>query len=196
MNNLDLQLDELNEALLKCTDRIRFHEANLRKTQVSIDAWEALNQPETRALAEKLESLRQELTQVRERLDSAKMELALSQNDLQHDRPDLSLRKERLQRDVLDEERKRQIFEEVFCHGPDQPGRNDSELWRQAETAKNVIRQNDRNLGLDRLRTSLEKNVRDASVLNSYRITLNPLFENEDNLLRTRACIDLYPNGQ
>ena len=157
MNNLDLQLDELNEALFKCTDRIRFHEANLRKTQVSIDALEEyLNQPETRALAEKLESLRQELTQVRER----------------------------------------QIFKEEFCHGPDQPGRNDSELWRQAETAKNVIRQNDRNLGLDRLRTSLEKNVRDASVLNSYRITLNPLFENEDNLLRTRACIDLYPNRQ
>ena len=59
-----------------------------------------------------------------------------------------------------------------------------------------MIRQNDRNLGLERLRTSLEKNVRDASVLNSYRIPLNPLFENEDNLLRTRACIDLYPNGQ
>lgn len=197
LNDLEQQLDELNDELLECTDRIRFHEANLRKTQVSIDALEEyLNQPETRALAEKLESLRQELAQVHERLDGAKMELALSQNDLQHDLPDLSQRKERLQRDMLDEERKRQIFEEELCHGPGQPGRNDNELWKQAETAKNAIRQNDRNLGLDRLRTSLEKNVRDASVLNSYRITLNPLFENEDNLLRTRACIDLYPNGQ
>lgn len=97
LNDLEQQLDELNDSLLECTDRIRFHEANLRKTQVSIDALEEyLNQPETRALAEKLESLRQELAQVHERLEGAKMELALSQNDLQHDLPDLSQRKERL----------------------------------------------------------------------------------------------------
>ena len=73
MNDLDQQLDELNEALLKCTDRIRFHEANLRKTQASIDALEEyLHQLETRALAENLESLRQGLTQVREYLDGTK----------------------------------------------------------------------------------------------------------------------------
>ena len=144
-----------------------------------------------------LESLRQELTQRHASTWTVqKMELALSQNDLQRNRPNLSQHKERLQRDILDEKRKHRIFEEGLCHGPGQPGHNDSELWKQAETAKNVIRQKDRNLGLDRMCTSLEKNVRDASVLNSYHITLNPLFENEDNLLRTRACIDLYPNGQ
>lgn len=197
LNDLEQQIDDLNDALLECTDRIRAYQATQRKTQAAIDALETyLAQPETKAIVQKLESLHSEQEHMRTLLQNADRDITRYETNLQHERPDLVQCKERLQRAIEDEEHRRQIFEEELCHGPGQPRRTGDPLWQQAETALNAIRQHDRNLGLDRLRTSLEKNVRDASVLNPYRITLNALFDSEDGVLRTRVCIDLYPDGQ
>ena len=79
---------------------------------------------------------------------------------------------------------------------PGQPGRQEGPLWQQAETARDRIRQRDRNLGPDDLRTSLEKNMHIASALNTYRMGIQPLFESEEGRLRSRVCIQLYLDGQ
>lgn len=196
-NDLEQQLDGLNAELLLFTDRIRNLQAELRRIQLSLDALQQyLDRPETKALAEKLDRLARELKTAQDDLLAAQRDAGLRENDLAHDRPILHERKQHLQQAIEAEERKRRIFEEELCRGPGQPGRSSEPLWRQAETARDHIRQNDRNLGIDRMRASLEKNIRDAATLNAYRITLNTLFDSEDGELRSRACIDLYPNGQ
>ncbi len=197
LEDLAQQLDSLNDELLACTDRLRSLQADLRKLQASMDALQQyLDQPETKALAEKLNALHRALAETQKERQDAHSSIQLRENDLSHDRPLLAERKQLLQEAIAAEERRRRIFEEELCRGPGQPGRNGEPLWRQAEEARNHIRQNDRNLGIDQLRMSLEKNLRDASTLNAYRITLNTLFDSEDGELRSRSCIDLYPEGQ
>lgn len=194
---LEQQAYDINDELLACTDRIRRQQAEQRKTQAAIEALEQyLNQPEIQALTQKLERLKQELEKAQKEQHMSDTAIQLRQNDLAHLRPELAAIKRYLQEAIAQEEHKRQIFEEEIRRGPGQPGLQDVPLWRQAEIACDHIRQNDRKLGPDQLRTSLEKNLRDAGVLNEYRITLNTLFESEEGELRSRVCIDLYPEGQ
>lgn len=120
----------------------------------------------------------------------------MEQNNLDHQGPELTRKKQDLQKAIGEEEALRQIFEEELCRGPGQPGRGEEPLWRQAETARDRIRQKDRNLGPDDLRTSLEKNMHMTSTLNTYRMGIQPLFASEEGRLRSRVCIELYLDGQ
>ena len=123
-------------------------------------------------------------------------QIQVQQSNLDHERPELARKKQELEKAIAEEETLRQFFEEELCRGPGQPGRQEGPLWQQAETARDRIRQRDRNLGPDDLRTSLEKNMHIASALNTYRMGIQPLFESEEGRLRSRVCIQLYLDGQ
>lgn len=195
--DLEQQLDALNEDLLACTDRVRYQQAEHRKTKTALEELERyLARPEIQALARKLEELNGALTQAKKQYHDTDTQIQLRQNDLDHQGPELTRKKKDLQKAIEDEEKARQIFEEELCRGPGQPGRGEEPLWRQAETARDRIRQKDRNLGPDDLRTSLEKNMHTASTLNAYRMGIQLLFVSEENRLRSRVCIELYLDGQ
>lgn len=195
--NLEQQMNDLNEDLLACTDRVRRQQAEQRKTKAALEELERyLAQPEVQALAQKLEELSEALSRAQENSRAADIQLRLRQNDLDHDRPELTRKKQDLQKAIEEEETLRQIFEEELCRGPSQPGHQEGPLWRQAEAARDHIRQKDRNLGPDDLRISLEKNMHMASTLNTYRMGIQPLFASEEGRLRSRVCIELYLDGQ
>lgn len=195
--DLDQQLDALSEDLLACTDRVRRQQAEQRKTKAALEELERyLAQPEVQALAQKLEELNGALTLAQKQYHDTDTQIQLRQNDLDHQGPDLTRKKQDLQKAIGEEETLRQIFEEELCRGPGQPERGEEPLWRQAEAARDHIRQKDRNLGPEDLRTSLEKNMRIASTLNTYRIGIQPLFSSEEGRLRSRVCIELYLDGQ
>lgn len=195
--DLEQQLDALNEDLLACTDRVRYQQAEHRKTKTALEELERyLARPEIQALARKLEELNGALTQAKKQYHDTDTQIQLRQNDLDHQGPELTRKKKDLQKAIEDEEKARQIFEEELCRGPGQPGRGEEPLWRQAETARDRIRQKDRNLGPDDLRTSLEKDMHTASTLNAYRMGIQLLFVSEENRLRSRVCIELYLDGQ
>lgn len=195
--DLEQQLDDLNEDLLACTDRVRRQQAEQRKTQAALDELERyLAQPEIQALAQKLDELRAALVRAQKKYHDTDTQIQVQQSNLDHERPELARKKQDLQKAIAEEETLRQIFEEELCRGPGQPGRGEEPLWRQAETARDRIRQKDRNLGPDDLRTSLEKNMHMASTLNPYRVGTQPLFVSEEGRLRSRVCIELYLDGQ
>ena len=195
--DLDQQLDALNEDLLACTDRIRRQQAEQRKTKAALEELERyLARPEIQALARKLEELNEALEQAQKQYHETDTQIRLRQNDLDHQGPELTRKKQDLQKAIGEEEALRKIFEEELCRGPGQPGQGEEPLWRQAEAARDHIRQKDRNLGPEDLRTSLEKNMRIASTLNAYRIGIQPLFASEEGRLRSRVCIELYLDGQ
>ena len=195
--DLEQQLDALNEDLLACTDRVRRQQAEQRKTKAALEELECyLARPEIQALARKLEELNAALDRAQKQYHETDTQIQLRQNDLDHQGPELTRKKQDLQKAIGEEETLRQIFEEELCRGPGQPGRGEEPLWRQAETARDRIRQKDRNLGPEDLRTSLEKNMRIASTLNAYRIGIQPLFASEEGRLRSRVCIELYLDGQ
>ena len=195
--DLEQQLDALNEDLLACTDRVRRQQAEQRKTKAALEELERyLARPEIQALARKLEELNAALDRAQKQYHDTDTQIQLRQNDLDHQGPELTRKKQDLQKAIGEEETLRQIFEEELCRGPGQPGRGEEPLWRQAETARDRIRQKDRNLGPDDLRTSLEKNMHMASTLNPYRVGTQPLFASEEGRLRSRVCIELYLDGQ
>ena len=195
--DLEQQLDALNEDLLACTDRVRRQQAEQRKAKAALEELERyLAQPEIQALAQKLEELSEALEQAQKQCHDADTKIQVRQNDLDHQGPELTGKKQALEKAIGEEETLRQIFEEELCRGPGQPGRREEPLWRQAETARDRIRQKDRNLGPDDLRTSLEKNMHIASTLNTYRMGIQPLFASEEGRLRSRICIELYLDGQ
>ena len=195
--DLEQQLDALNEDLLACTDRVRRQQAEQRKTQAALDELERyLAQPEIQALAQKLDELRAALVRAQKKYHDTDTQIQVQQSNLDHERPELARKKQELEKAIAEEETLRQIFEEELCRGPGQPGRQAGPLWQQAETARDRIRQRDRNLGPDDLRTSLEKNMHIASALNTYRMGIQPLFESEEGRLRSRVCIQLYLDGQ
>ena len=195
--DLEQQLDALNEDMLACTDRVRRQQAEQRKTKAALEELERyLARPEIQALAQKLEELNAALDRAQKQYHETDTQIQLRQNDLDHQGPELTRKKQDLQKAIGEEETLRQIFEEELCRGPGQPGRGEEPLWRQAETARDRIRQKDRNLGPEDLRTSLEKNMRIASTLNTYRIGIQPLFVSEEGRLRSRVCIELYLDGQ
>lgn len=195
--DLEQQLDALNEDLLACTDRVRRQQAEQRKTKAALEELECyLARPEIQALARKLEELNAALDRAQKQYHETDTQIQLRQNDLDHQGPELTRKKQDLQKAIGEEETLRQIFEEELCRGPGQPGRGEEPLWRQAETARDRIRQKDRNLGPDDLRTSLEKNMHMASTLNPYRVGTQPLFVSEEGRLRSRVCIELYLDGQ
>lgn len=197
VQDLDQQLDALNEDLLACTDRVRRQQAEQRKTKVALEELERyLARPEIQALARKLEELNGALERAKKQCHDTDTQMQLRQNDLDHQEPELARKKQDLQKAIGEEEALRQIFEEELCRGPGQPGQGEEPLWRQAEAARDHIRQKDRNLGPEDLRTSLEKNMRIASMLNTYRIGIQPLFASEEGRLRSRVCIELYLDGQ
>ena len=195
--DLEQQLDALNEDLLACTDRVRRQQAEQRKTKAALEELECyLARPEIQALARKLEELNAALDRAQKQYHETDTQIQLRQNDLDHQGPELTRERQDLQKAIGEEETLRQIFEEELCRGPGQPGRGEEPLWRQAETARNRIRQKDRNLGPDDLRTSLEKNMHMASTLNPYRVGTQPLFVSEEGRLRSRVCIELYLDGR
>lgn len=195
--DLEQQLDTLNDDLLACTDRIRRQQAEQRKTKAALEELERyLARPEIQALAQKLEELNRALTRAQKKYQDTDTQIQVQQNNLDHDCPDLTRKKQELQKAIGEEEKLCQIFEEELCRGPGQPGHQEGPLWRQAETARDHIRQKDRNLGADDLRTSLEKNMHMASTLNTYRMGLQQLFASEESRLRSRVCIELYLDGQ
>lgn len=195
--DLEQQLDALNEDLLACTDRVRRQQAEQRKTQAALDELERyLAQPEIQALAQKLDELRAALVRAQKKYHDTDTQIQVQQSNLDHERPELARKKQELEKAIAEEETLRQIFEEELCRGPGQPGRGEEPLWRQAETARDRIRQKDRNLGPDDLRTSLEKNMHMASALNAYRMGIQPLFVSEEGRLRSRVSIQLYLDGQ
>ena len=195
--DLEQQLDALNEDLLACTDRVRRQQAEQRKTKAALEELECyLTRPEIQALAQKLEELNAALDRAQKQYHETDTQIQLRQNDLDHQGPELTRKKQDLQKAIGEEEALRQIFEEELCRGPGQPGRGEEPLWRQAETARDRIRQKDRNLGPDDLRTSLEKNMHMTSTLNTYRMGIQPLFASEEGRLRSRVCIELYLDGQ
>ena len=195
--DLEQQLDALNEDLLACTDRVRRQQAEQRKTKAALEELERyLARPEIQALAQKLEELNGALERAKKQYHDTDTQMQLRQNDLDHQGPELTRKKQDLQKAIGEEEALRRIFEEELCRGPGQPGRGEEPLWRQAEAARDHIRQKDRNLGPEDLRTSLEKNMRIASTLNAYRIGIQPLFASEEGRLRSRVCIELYLDGQ
>lgn len=195
--DLEQQLDALNEDLLACTDRVRRQQAEQRKTKAALEELERyLARPEIQALARKLEELNAALDRAQKQYHETDTQIQLRQNDLDHQGPELTRKKQDMQKAIGEEETLRQIFEEELCRGPGQPGRGEEPLWRQAETARDRIRQKDRNLGPDDLRTSLEKNMHMASTLNPYRVGTQPLFVSEEGRLRSRVCIELYLDGQ
>lgn len=195
--DLEQQLDALNEDLLACTDRVRRQQAEQRKTKAALEELERyLARPEIQALAQKLEELNGSLERAQKQYQDTEIQIRVEQNNLDHLGPELTRKKQDLQKAIGEEEALCQIFEEELCRGPGQPGRGEETLWRQAETARDRIRQKDRNLGPDDLRTSLEKNMRNASTLNTYRIGIQSLFASEEGRLRSRVCIELYLDGQ
>lgn len=195
--DLEQQLDALSEDLLACTDRVRRQQAEQRQTKAALEELERyLAQPEIQALAQKLEELNGALTRAQKQYHDTDTQIQLRQNDLDHQCPELTRKKQDLETAIGQEEALRQIFEEELCRGPGQPGRGEEPLWRQAEAARDRIRQKDRNLGPDDLRTSLEKNMHMASTLNPYRVGTQPLFVSEEGRLRSRVCIELYLDGQ
>ena len=195
--DLEQQLDALNEDMLACTDRVRRQQAEQRKTKAALEELERyLAQPEIQALARKLEELNAALDRAQKQYHETDTQIQLRQNDLDHQGPELTRKKQDLQKAIGEEEALCQIFEEELCRGPGQPGRGEEPLWRQAEAARDHIRQKDRNLGPDDLRTSLEKNMHMASTLNPYRVGTQPLFASEEVRLRSRVCIELYLDGQ
>lgn len=195
--DLDQQLDALNEDLLACTDRVRRQQAEQRKTKAALEELERyLARPEIQALTQKLEELNGSLERAQKQYQDTEIQIRVEQNNLDHQGPELTRKKQDLQKAIGEEETLRQIFEEELCRGPGQPGRGEEPLWRQAETARDRIRQKDRNLGPDDLRTSLEKNMHMASTLNTYRMGIQPLFVSEEGRLRSRVCIELYLDGQ
>ena len=197
VQELEQQMNDLNEDLLACTDRVRRQQAEQRKTKAALEELERyLARPEIQALAQKLEELNGALERAKKQYHDTDTQMQLRQNDLDHQGPELTRKKQDLQKAIGEEETLRQIFEEELCRGPGQPGRGEEPLWRQAETARDRIRQKDRNLGPDDLRTSLEKNMHIASALNTYRMGIQPLFESEEGRLRSRVCIQLYLDGQ
>lgn len=197
VQELEQQMNDLNEDLLACTDRVRRQQAEQRKTKAALEELERyLARPEIQALAQKLEELNGALERAKKQYHDTDTQMQLRQNDLDHQGPELTRKKQDLQKAIGEEETLRQIFEEELCRGPGQPGRGEEPLWRQAETARDRIRQKDRNLGPDDLRTSLEKNIHMASTLNAYRMGIQPLFESEEGRLRSRVCIQLYLDGQ
>ncbi|WP_300283232.1 hypothetical protein, partial [uncultured Subdoligranulum sp.] len=195
--DLEQQLDALNEDMLACTDRVRRQQAEQRKTKAALEELECyLARPEIQALARKLEELNAALDRAQKQYHETDTQIQLRQNDLDHQGPELTRKKQDLQKAIGEEEALCQIFEEELCRGPGQPGRGEEPLWRQAEAARDHIRQKDRNLGPDDLRTSLEKNMHMASTLNPYRVGTQPLFASEEVRLRSRVCIELYLDGQ
>lgn len=195
--DLEQQLDALNEDMLACTDRVRRQQAEQRKTKAALEELERyLARPEIQALAQKLEELNGSLERAQKQYQDTEIQIRVEQNNLDHLGPELTRKKQDLQKAIGEEEALCQIFEEELCRGPGQPGRGEEPLWRQAETARDRIRQKDRNLGPDDLRTSLEKNMHIASALNTYRMGIQPLFESEEGRLRSRVCIQLYLDGQ
>ncbi|MBM6898389.1 hypothetical protein H6B10_01490 [Gemmiger formicilis] len=197
VQELEQQMNDLNEDLLACTDRVRRQQAEQRKTKAALEELERyLARPEIQALARKLEELNAALDRARKQYHDTDTQMQLRQNDLDHQGPELTRKKQDLQKAIGEEEALRRIFEEELCRGPGQPGRGEEPLWRQAEAARDHIRQKDRNLGPEDLRTSLEKNMRIASTLNTYRIGIQPLFSSEEGRLRSRVCIELYLDGQ
>ena len=195
--DLDQQLDTLSEDLLACTDRVRRQQAEQRKTKAALEELERyLAQPEVQALAQKLEELNGALDRAQKQYHETDTQIRLRQNDLDHQGPELTRKKQDLQKAIGEEETLRQIFEEELCRGPGQPERGEEPLWQQAEAARDHIRQKDRNLGPDDLRTSLEKNMHMASTLNTYRMGIQPMFASEEGRLRSRVCIELYLDGQ
>lgn len=197
VQELEQQMNDLNEDLLACTDRVRRQQAEQRKTKAALEELERyLARPEIQALAQKLEELNGALERAKKQYHDTDTQMQLRQNDLDHQGPELTRKKQDMQKAIGEEEALRQIFEEELCRGPGQPGRGEEPLWRQAETARDRIRQKDRNLGPEDLRTSLEKNMRIASTLNAYRIGIQPLFASEEGRLRSRVCIELYLDGQ
>ena len=194
---LDQQMTSLNNDLLACTDRVRRHQAEQRKARAALEALEThLAQPEMQALIQKLDELKRALESAKKKSHEADTQIQVQQNNLDRDRPELAGKKQDLQKAIEEEEVLRQIFEEELCHGPGQPGRQKVPLWQQAEAARDHIRQKDRNLGSEDLRTTLEKNVRMASTLNTYRMGIQPLFASEEGRLCSRVCIELYLDGQ
>ena len=195
--DLEQQLDALNEDLLACTDRVRRQQAEQRKTKAALEELERyLARPEIQALAQKLEELNGSLERAQKQYQDTEIQIRVEQNNLDHLGPELTRKKQDLQKAIGEEEALCQIFEEELCRGPGQPGRGEEPLWRQAEAARDHIRQKDRNLGPDDLRTSLEKNMHMASTLNPYRVGTQPLFASEEVRLRSRVCIELYLDGQ
>ena len=195
--DLEQQLDALNEDMLACTDRVRRQQAEQRKTKAALEELERyLARPEIQALAQKLEELNGSLERAQKQYQDTEIQIRVEQNNLDHLGPELTRKKQDLQKAIGEEEALCQIFEEELCRGPGQPGRGEEPLWRQAEAARDHIRQKDRNLGPEDLRTSLEKNMRIASTLNTYRIGIQPLFASEEGRLRSRGCIELYLDGQ
>ena len=195
--DLEQQLDALNEDLLACTDRVRYQQAEHRKTKTALEELERyLARPEIQALAQKLEELNGSLERAQKQYQDTEIQIRVEQNNLDHLGPELTRKKQDLETAIGQEEALRQIFEEELCRGPGRPGRGEEPLWRQAETARDRIRQKDRNLGPDDLRTSLEKNMHMASTLNPYRVGTQPLFVSEEGRLRSRVCIELYLDGQ
>lgn len=197
VQELEQQMNDLNEDLLACTDRVRRQQAEQRKTKAALEELERyLAQPEVQALAQKLEELNGALDRAQKQYHETDTQIRLRQNDLDHQGPELTRKKQDLQKAIGEEETLRRIFEEELCRGPGQPGRGEEPLWQQAEAARDHIRQKDRNLGPDDLRTSLEKNMHMASTLNTYRMGIQPMFASEEGRLRSRVCIELYLDGQ
>src|SRR5699024_5161375 len=191
------QLDALNEDRLACTDRVRRQQAEQHKTKAALEELERyLARPEIQVLTQKLEELNGSLERAQKQYQDTEIQIRVEQNNLDHQGPELTRKKQDLQKAIGEEEALRRIFEEELCRGPGQPGRREEPLWRQAEAARDHIRQKDRNLGPEDLRTSLEKNMRIASTLNAYRIGIQPLFASEEGRLRSRVCIELYLDGQ
>ena len=155
--DLERQLDALNEDLLACTDRVRRQQAEQRKTKAALEELERyLARPEIQALAQKLEELNGSLERAQKQYQDTEIQIRVEQNNLDHQGPELTRKKQDLQKAIGEEEALCQIFEEELCRGPGQPGRGEEPLWRQAEAARDHIRQKDRNLGPEDLRTSLE----------------------------------------
>ena len=124
--DLEQQLDALNEDLLACTDRVRYQQAEHRKTKTALEELERyLARPEIQALARKLEELNGALTQAKKQYHDTDTQIQLRQNDLDHQGPELTRKKKDLQKAIEDEEKARQIFEEELCRGPGQPGRGE-----------------------------------------------------------------------
>lgn len=195
--DLERQLDTLQEDLLVCTERIRRQQAEQRRIRAAREELERyLAEPENQALANRLEELTQALSAAQKKSHASDIQIQVQQAALDHDRPELTRKKQDLQRAIGEEEHLRQIFEEELCRGPGQSGLQECPLWRQAEAARDHIRQKDRNLGVEALYNSLEANTRKASLLNNYRIGIHPLFESEEGRLRGRVCIMLYLEGQ
>lgn len=197
LDGLQNEIDTLNDSLVESSDRIRSLEGQIRRLQAELAAIEErLSQPEMQERKQKLEALRQELDETERQHEKAHTATITCEADLRHLRPELEQKNEQARRAIEAEGHLRALFAEELHGGPGHPEPGNASLWQLAEQAKNGIRQNDRNQTPEELRDSLEKALRRADVLNTYRITMRSLFASDERQLRRRVCIELDLCGQ